>query len=49
MRGSADMKVPPTRPGGEEGRYDSTTDGGGMSVIYHDNQAYPEYVIEIDG
>ncbi|CAH1268230.1 PARP14 [Branchiostoma lanceolatum] len=45
-RGNSSMIVPPPRPGGGPlDTYDSTTDGGSMFCVFHDAQAYPEYVI----
>ncbi|CAH1784890.1 unnamed protein product [Owenia fusiformis] len=43
--GNSGMIVPPKMPGGSD-RYDSVTDGGpSMYVIFHDSQAYPEYLV----
>ena len=49
--GDSSMRVPPPQPGNSELLlYDSTVDRlhpPSMHVIYHDAQAYPEYVITI--
>ncbi|XP_078603208.1 protein mono-ADP-ribosyltransferase PARP14-like [Branchiostoma floridae x Branchiostoma japonicum] len=44
--GNSSMIVPPPRPGGGPlDTYDSTTDGASMFCVFHDAQAYPEYLI----
>lgn len=47
--GQRDMKVPPHRSGGQShDTYDSVVDAiinPSMYVVFHDNQAYPEYLI----
>lgn len=48
-RGQSNMRTPPTR-GGQHSheRYDSVvdnTDRPSMYVVFHDNQAYPDYLI----
>ena len=48
--GNDKMKVPPPLPGTSDSQYDSTVDRlnePSMHVIYHDAQAYPEYLITI--
>uniref|UniRef100_C3YS02 Poly [ADP-ribose] polymerase n=1 Tax=Branchiostoma floridae TaxID=7739 RepID=C3YS02_BRAFL len=43
--GNSSMIVPPPRPGGGPlDTYDSTS-GGGIFCVFHDAQAYPEYLI----
>jgi len=39
IRGDSSMKVPPTG-------YDSTTDNNQIFVVYHDAQAYADYLIK---
>jgi hypothetical protein len=42
--GNSSMREPPKKANGEP--YDSTTDSGkSIYVCYHDNQCYPEYII----
>ena len=46
--GTSAMKEPPRLPGDPTRTYDSTCDSGpspSMYVVYHDAQAYPEYLI----
>jgi hypothetical protein len=44
IAGNSSMREPPKKPSGEP--YDSTTDPGKtIYVCYHDNQCYPEYII----
>ena len=47
--GSSDMKVPPPRSNSQpHDRYDSVVDridNPRMYVVFHDNQAYPDYLI----
>ncbi|XP_078600810.1 protein mono-ADP-ribosyltransferase PARP14-like [Branchiostoma floridae x Branchiostoma japonicum] len=44
--GNSSMIVPPPRPGGGPlDTYDSTSGGGSMFCVFHDAQAYPEYLI----
>lgn len=47
--GHRDMKVPPHRSGGQSrDTFDSVVDvfvNPSMYVVFHDNQAYPEYLI----
>ena len=52
VRGSSHMREPPRRPEDPTRTYDSTCDGGqeatsgaSLYVVYHDAQAYPEYLI----
>ena len=45
VRGNRDMKMPPLKPGTNR-HYDSATDSQSrLFVIFHDTQAYPEYLI----
>ena len=45
--GSSSMVEPPQLPGGNGRTYDSTCDQeASIFVVYHDAQAYPEYLIE---
>lgn len=48
-QGQSDMKVPPSRTDLQSnGRYDSVVDkmnNPNMYVVFHDNQAYPDYLI----
>lgn len=47
--GQRDMKVPPRRSGGQSNdTFDSVVDvfiNPSIYVVFHDNQAYPEYLI----
>ena len=48
-QGGSDMKVPPSRNSQQaHDRYDSVVnimDNPSMYVVFHDNQAYPDYLI----
>ncbi|KAK7479331.1 hypothetical protein BaRGS_00029409 [Batillaria attramentaria] len=48
-QGNGSMRMAPMKPSGNR-PYDSVTDGGnppGVHVIFHDSQAYPEYLLTL--
>lgn len=47
-QGKQGMRVPPAKAAGSSALYDSVVDnpnGPGMYIIFHDTQAYPEYLV----
>jgi len=49
---NAALVEPPLKPGSATERYDSVTDNAkdpGLFVVFHDAQAYPEYLVAFTG